>query len=165
MFKLHLMTTTRHAATPLMSMVLLTAVLGAGACGGGGSSPTAPSAPTATAAPTPTTPATPTMLAVFKDPASSFSTSDVRDAQGRVVRFDIPTNSLVWTADGRMFTGYPVLDTYYIRNDKFFQVRFGTKNGEQRAYFTEAGRGTLCDIQAVGSGVVITPTDLPVPKT
>ena len=105
------------------------------------------------------------MLAVFKDPASSFSTSDVRDGQGRVVRFDIPTNSLVWTADGRMFTGYPVLDTYYIRADKFFQVRFGTNNGEQRAYFTEAGRGTLCDIQAVGSGVVITPTDLPVPKT
>jgi hypothetical protein len=105
------------------------------------------------------------MLAVFKDPASSFSTSDVRDGQGRVVRFDIPTSSLVWTADGRMFTGYPVLDTHYIRADKFFQVRFGTNNGEQRAYFTEAGRGTLCDIQVVGAGVVITATDLPVPKS
>ena len=165
MFKLDLMTTSRHAATPLMSMFMLTAVLSAGACGGGGSSPTAPSAPTAQSAPNPTPPATPTMLAVFKDPASPFSTSDVRDGQGRVVRFDIPTNSLVWTADGRMFTGYPVLDTHYIRADKFFQVRFGTNNGEQRAYFTEAGRGTLCDIQAVGTGVVITPTDLPVPKT
>ena len=158
------MTTTQHAATPLMSMFMLTAVLSAGACGGGGSSPTAPS-PTAASSPNPTAPATPTMLAVFKDPASSFSTSDVRDAQGRVVRFDVPTNSLVWTADGRMFTGFPVLDTNYIRADKFFQVRFGTNNGEQRAYFTEAGRGTLCDIQVVGAGVVITATDLPVPKS
>ena len=158
-------TTTRHAAPPLMIMFMLTAVLSAGACGGGGSTPTAPTAANPTTPTPPTPPATPTMLAVFKDPASSFSTSDVRDAQGRVVRFDIPTNSLVWTADGRMFTGYPVLDTYYIRLDKFFQVRFGTNNGEQRAYFTEAGRGTLCDIQVVGSGVVITATDLPVPKT
>jgi hypothetical protein len=105
------------------------------------------------------------MLAVFADPGSSFSTSDVRDAQDRIVRFDTPSNSLVWSADGRMFNGYPVLDTYYIRTDKFFQIRFGTQNGEKRAYFTEAGRGTLCTIQVAGSGLVITATDLPVPSS
>ena len=64
-----------------------------------------------------------------------------------------------------MFTGFPVLDTYFVRSDKFFQVRFGTSNGERRAYFTEAGRGTLCNVQVVGTGVSITPTDLPVPNS
>jgi hypothetical protein len=148
-------TRTPHAATMLVSTFMLTAALSAAACGD--SSPTTPT----TTPPTPT----PTMLAVFADPGSSFSTSDVRDAQDRIVRFDTPSNSLVWSADGRMFTGYPVMDTYYVRADKFFQIRFGSQNGEKRAYFTEAGRGTLCAVQVVGSALVITATDLPVPSS
>jgi hypothetical protein len=59
--------------------------------------------------------------------------------------------------------GFPVLDAYYIRADKFFQVRFGTKNGERRAYFTEASRGTICDIEVVGGVLLINPTDVTVP--
>ena len=135
-------------------------VFGTLACGGGSSS----SSPATTPSPTPTPTPTP-VLAVFMDPTSSFSTSDVRDVQDQIVRFDTASSSLVWALDGRTFTGFPVLDTYYIRADKFFQVRFGTKNGERRAYFTEAVRGTICDIEVVGGTLSITPTDVTVPAS
>ena len=50
----------------------------------------------------------PLVLAVFRDPASAFSTIDVRDVQDQIVRFDTVANSLIWAADGRSFPGYPV---------------------------------------------------------
>src|SRR5262245_43741900 len=84
--------------------------------------------PTPTPTPTPTEP----VLAMFRDPASSFSTWDVREVQDQVVQFDTVSNSLIWATDGRRFTGYPVVDAYFIRSDKNFQIRFGTKNGERR---------------------------------
>jgi len=99
---------------------------------------------------------------VFSDPASSFTTSDVRDVQDQIVRFDTASNSLIWAADGRTFSGYPV-SGLFIRSDRFFQVRFGTKDGERRAYFTEAVATTLCDVEVVGGQLVITPTNVTVP--
>jgi hypothetical protein len=104
------------------------------------------------------------VLAVFADPSSSFSTSDVRDSGGQIIRFDTASNSMIWALDGRMFAGYPVLDGYFIRADKFFQVRFGTQDGERRAYFTEAERGTICDVVVTGVLVQIFPTNLTVPN-
>ena len=139
-----------------ITLVLLLA-LGTIACGGDSSPSTSPTTPT------PSSP-TPTMIAVFADPTSSLSTQDVRDVQDQIVRFDIPSNSLVWI-DNRMFSGFPVLDSYFIRSDRFFQVRFGSVNGQRRAYFTEAVRGTICDVEMVGSGVVVTSTDVTVPNS
>ena len=101
---------------------------------------------------------------MFTDPASNFSTSDVRDVQDQIVRFDTANNSLIWAADGRSFPGYPVSGTF-VRADKFFQVRFGTKNGEHRAYFTEAASATICDVEVVNGQLVISPTAVPVPGT
>jgi hypothetical protein len=98
---------------------------------------------------------------VFSDPATSFMTSDVRDAQGQIVRFDVASNSLIWVGDGRSFSGYPV-NGLFIRADRFFQVRFGT-DGERRAYFTETVTTTICDIEVVGGQLVITGTNLRVP--
>jgi hypothetical protein len=110
----------------------------------------------------PTTPSGPVQLAVFMDPASSFSTSDVRDVQDQIVRFDTTTGSMIWVADGRTFVGFPVSGNF-IRADKAFQVRFGTKQGERRAYFTEASSGTICDIEVVNGALLITGTTVPVP--
>ena len=103
-------------------------------------------------------------LAVFTDPVSSFTTSDVRDVQDQIVRFDTVANSLIWVADGQSFPGYPV-DGNFIRSDHFFQVRFGTKGGEPRAYFTETATGTICDIEVTGGRLVISGTNVPVPRS
>jgi hypothetical protein len=131
-------------------------IAAAAACGGSDSTPTTPSTPT------PPPPSGPVQLAVFSDPASSFTTLDVRDVQEQIVRFDVASSSLIWAADGRSFTGFPVSGNF-IRADRFFQVRFGTKDGERRVYFTETVATTICDIEIVGGQVIITPTTVHVP--
>jgi hypothetical protein len=126
-------------------------------CGGSDPAPTTPTTPT-----TPTPAPAPVQLAVFTDPASSFSTSDVRDVQEQIVRFDVASHSLIWAADGRSFPGYPV-NGLFIRADRFFQIRFGTKDGQRRAYFTETVATTICDIEIVGGQFVISATNVTVP--
>jgi len=135
-------------------VVLLTA--GVAGCGSGSAS----SSTTPATAPSPPTPQV--QLAVFHDPSSSFTTSDVRDVQEQIVRFDMATNSLIWVADGRSFSGYPV-DGNFIRSDHAFQVRFGTKDGERRAYFTETTKETICDIEVTNGQLVLTSTNEMVP--
>jgi hypothetical protein len=139
----------------LPTVAILMVVGGLAGCGGSDSAPTTPSTPTLP-------PPTPVQLAVFTDPASNFSTSDVRDAQEQIVRFDMTSNSLIWAADGRSFSGYPV-SGLFIRPDRSFQVRFGTKDGQRRAYFTETVATTICDIKIVGGQLVISPTNVTVP--
>jgi hypothetical protein len=51
----------------------------------------------------------------------------------------------------------------FIRADRFFQVRFGTKDGERRAYFTETVTTTIRDIEIIGGQLVITGTNVTVP--
>ena len=83
--------------------------------------------------------------------------------QGQIVRFDTANNALIWVADGRSFPGYPVVEGTFIRSDKQFHVRFGTQDGQRRAYFTETGSGTICDIDVVGGALLITGTSVAVP--
>jgi hypothetical protein len=101
---------------------------------------------------------------MFTDSASGFATTDVRDVQDQIVRLDTANNALIWAADGRSFSGYPVSGNF-VRADKFFQVRFGVKDGERRAYFTEAVATTICDIEVVNGQLTITPTTVHVPGT
>jgi hypothetical protein len=129
---------------------------GVASCGGSESAPTAPTPPT------PPQPPAQVQLAVFSDTASSFSTSDVRDVQEQIVRFDVASNSLIWKADGRTFPGYPVSGNF-VASDKHFQIRFGTKDGERRAYFTETASATICDIEVTGGQLSISPTTVTVP--
>ena len=136
-----------------LAVLILVLIQGISGCGGSGSSPTVPTTPT---------PPAQVQLAVFTDPGSTFSTSDVRDVQDQIVRFNTNGNALIWAADGRSFTGFPVSGNF-LRGDRFFQVRFGTKDGERRAYFTEAEATTLCDIEIVGGQLMITPTTANVP--
>ncbi len=137
------------------AILFLVLTLGIAGCGGSGSVTTPPPPP-------PAQPPAPVQLVVFRDPDSSFTTSDIRDVQDQIVRFDMTSNSLIWAADGRSFQGYPVSGNF-LRADRAFQVRFGTKDGERRAYFTETVATTICDIEIVGGQLVISPTSVKVP--
>jgi hypothetical protein len=123
------------------------------ACGGDSGS--------STSTPTNPTPSTP-QLAMFMDPESNFSTTDVRDVDEQIVHFDIASNSLIWAADGRSFPGYPVSGNLIAGS---FQVRFGTKNGEHRAYFTETSSATICNIAVDNGQLSITATPATVPHS
>ena len=138
------------------AVTLLILIEGMAGCGGSASAPTPQPTPTTTPPPGPV------QLAVFSDPDSSFMTSDVRDVQRQIVRFDVASNSLIWVGDGRSFSGYPA-SGLFIGADRSFQVRFGTEDGERRAYFTEAAAETICDIEIVGGQLVITGTNVKVP--
>jgi hypothetical protein len=102
-------------------------------------------------------------LITFTDQASAFSTSDVRDSQEQIVRFNT-AGELIWTADDRRFPGYRVTGNFIM--DGNYEVVFVTKSGERRAYFTLHGHGPtdpnrVCDIEVIGGRVVITETNLP----
>ena len=109
----------------------------------------------------PSEPPPPQVLAVFSEP-SGFMTSDVRDVQGQIVRFDTANHALIWAATDRSFSGYPVSGNF-IGSNRAFQVRFGTEAGERRAYFTETGPETICDIDVVNGQLIILPTNVRVP--
>jgi hypothetical protein len=95
------------------------------------------------------------------DPGSGFSTMDVRDVQEQIVHFDT-AGTLIWEADGSRFPGYPVSGNF-ITTSQRFQVRFGFKDGERRAYFTETGPATICDIEVRSGQLSISPTSVTVP--
>jgi hypothetical protein len=86
-------------------------------------------------------------LAVFQDEASQVSTSEVSDVDREVVRFDEETASMVWS-DGTKVGGWTTNgnDLHWDRSSVAFRVRFGTENGERRAFFTETEAGTICDL-------------------
>ena len=134
----------------ILALVLIAAMP---ACG---SSPSAPQ----NGGGTPPTP----VIAMFTDASTGFSTSDVRDVQEQIVRFDSANGALIWVASGSSFPGYPV-DGHFITSTRQFQVRFGIRDGERRAYFTETGTGTICDIVVTGSQLTILPTNVAVPGT
>ena len=147
------------STTPTGIVLLVLAVQLTGC--GGTPSPLAPSAPTV---PTPIPQPTPTSLVVFVDPASAFSTSDVRDVQEQIVQFNT-AGELIWTADGTRFPGYRATGNF-VRPDGNFEVVFVTRNGERRAYFTVHGHGPtdpnrVCDIEVVGGQLFITETSVP----
>jgi hypothetical protein len=123
--------------------------VGLGACSDDDESPTSPPPPTLN-------------LATFMDPMGGFSTTDVRDSEGEAVRFTM-NGSLVWPPTGATFNGFPVSGNL-IGPTQGFEIRFGTENGQRRAYFTERGPGTICDID-VNNGVLnVSPTSQTVPN-
>lgn len=117
---------------------------------------------------------TPIRLVVFTDPASGFSTSDVRDVHEQIVRFNT-ANDLIWTADDSRFPGYPVRGDLVLADGIHpwlrLQVRFGTSDGERRAYLTwyddynHHYPGTVADIEVAGGQLVMRETDVSVPGT
>ncbi len=100
-----------------------------------------------------------TTLAVFTDQASGFQTSDVYDSDNELVRFESSQNALWWVPTNLLFDGW-VVQGSFLDTGRLYQVRFGMVGGTPRAYFTESGRGTLCDLSVVNNVLQIAPTDL-----
>jgi hypothetical protein len=155
------MTVSIRIFVPLL-LTLLPALTGCD----GTTSPSAPTAPAAPPAPT---------LAVFRD-SGGFSTSDLRDAQDQIIQIS-SSSELIWTADGTRLPGYRVTGgpTAYFIEGRIcpegcaFEVRFGTEDGERRAYLTvdygHDNPGTVVDVEVTGGELLVTQTDVYPPGT
>jgi hypothetical protein len=87
-------------------------------------------------------------FASFVDPATGQALQDVRDADREIVRFGLESQSMIWAATGNPVGGWITNgnDLRWQRSGGAFRVRFGSEAGERRAYFTEADRGTICNL-------------------
>ncbi len=103
-------------------------------------------------------------LAKFADPDSGFETTDVRDVDGEIMQFDTETNELVWQLDGSRIANWQVQGTSLLPNGGEFRVRFGTQDGERRAFFTEVSPPTICDLVVTNGSLSIFPTNVQVPQ-
>jgi hypothetical protein len=129
-------------------------------------------------APSDVPPQNPETLVVFQEPGG-FSTTDLRDAHERIIHLTTGGH-LIWTADGTRLPGYGVTsDSAYWGPPTYFigpidpccvlSVRFGTQDGERRAYLTfdygHYNPGTRVDVAAAAGALVITQTELFPPGT
>lgn len=88
----------------------------------------------------------------FVDETTSFMTSEVFDADREIISFDPVRGTLVFLATGEAVTGWSVTDgdLDWTRSGVPFRVRFGSEDGSRRAYFTERGPGTICNLRLAG---------------
>ena len=159
------------------STLLLALLPALTACGQ--SSPVVPSESRPPPAPVVPTPP-PSTLAVFVDDDTGFQTSDLRDAQDQVIQFS--NNELLWTADGTRLPGYRVTShkfqdgrRHYFVEGKIcetgcaFEVRFGSENGERRAYLTvdygHDNPGTVVDVEVINGVLQVVQTGVYPPGT
>lgn len=143
-------TTWKTTASTVRALALAALFVGVGACSDGDDSPTSPPTPTPTLT-----------LASFADPQGG-STTDVRDSEGDIVRFTVD-GFLVWPPTMGTFGGFPVAGNL-IGPTQGFEIRFGTEGGQRRAYFTERGPATICDIDLVNGMISVSPTSQTVPN-
>ena len=141
----------------LLNITLWTVVLVPGACIPMQNTPTGNA--NDNSAEEPTSP-----FAVFEDPQTGFKTTDLYDADGQIVRFNAAGDTLIFAADGATMDGWSVHDIFFDANE-VFQARFGTDNGVQRAYFTESGPATICNVESQDGVIFIFPTEQTVPQT
>jgi hypothetical protein len=137
-------------------------------------SPLTPSPLTPSPLVLPLAPANLQELVVFTDRSSGFSTSDARDADEQIVQFN-GARELIWTASGARFTGYAAnagnnyITAGNICENCTFEVRFGTANGERRAYLTmnyhHDNPGTVVDLDVIDGKLVVTKTNRGAPGT
>jgi hypothetical protein len=92
-------------------------------------------------------------IVVFDDPDSPFSTSDVYDATREIVRFDAEQQTMVSAATGDAVSGW-MTNGNELGPYGSFRVRFGSEGGQRRAYFTETGSGTICNLVLGGPGML-----------
>jgi hypothetical protein len=114
----------------------------------------------------PTPPPAGSGFAVFTDSASGFSTTDVYDVDNQVVRFVAADRTMLWVQDNLLFDGWVVEGNFLGESAPYpFQVRFGSVSGQRRAFFTETGRGTLCDLRVENRVLTLLPTNSLPPQT
>jgi len=87
-------------------------------------------------------------LVTFMDPASGFETQRVHDADRDVVHFDLENRAMIWSESADGVTGWVTEgnDLRWDRSGVAFRVRFGSEGGNRRAFFTETGAGTICNL-------------------
>ena len=158
--------------------VVLAAIAGGFLFGCGESSP---SAPTAVAAGPVVPPTSGDTLLVFNELATGFSTSELRDVDEQILQVT-RDGALVWTVDGTRLSGYHVnrslidgVPIYWIGGGAVcqegcaFEVRFGMKDGERRAYLTadygHDNPGTLVDVEVSQGALVVNRTPVFPPGT
>jgi hypothetical protein len=135
----------------------------------------APSTPSPVPSPatSPAPPATPTLV-VFTELMTGFATSDLRDVQDQIVQLN-SANELVWAADGTRLPGYRTnsfmsgghrhqfIEGKICAVGCAFEVRFGTEDGERRAYLTvdyvHDNPGTVVDVDVAGGELLVTQTE------
>ena len=155
------MITGSHSGVVLLASLLLA-----------GCKPSSPAAPT-----TVSQPPQPSIsqLRVFTELASGFSTSDLRDVDEQILQITT-AGELVWTADGTRIQGYGVaqhiidgVPIHWISGRLCpegctFEVRFGAKDGERRAYLTadygHDNPGTLVDVEVAGGNLAVARTGI-----
>jgi hypothetical protein len=103
-------------------------------------------------------------FAKIQDPDSDFETTQVRDVDGEIMQFDAVSNELVWQLDGTRIANWRVEGTSLLFGSSEFRARFGTENGERRAYFTEVSPPNLCDLVVNNGALSIFRTNTPVPQ-
>ena len=119
-------------------------------------------------------PAAPTLV-VFTELTTGFATSDLRDAQDQIVQLN-SANELVWAADGTRLPGYRTssfisgghrhqfIEGKVCPEGCAFEVRFGTADGDRRAYLTvdygHDNPGTVVDVEVAGGELLVTQTDV-----
>lgn len=146
------------------AIVIVIVANGLAGCDGSSSQPTSPSSASSG------NPSGVPALATFFDPASRFSTSDLRDAEDEIMQLST-AGELVFPATNTRLPGFRRLigpeqgiEGNICIPRCAFVVRFGIKDGEQRAYLTvdyhDDNPGTLVDVEFANGALVVTQTEL-----
>ena len=107
-------------------------------------------------------------LIQFREPSTGFTTTDLHDAYDQILQLN-SAGELIWTADGTRLSGYQASGTFYIQGKICsqgcaFEVRYGSKDGDRRAYLTvdygHDNPGTLVDVEVTSAGLQVTQTSL-----
>ena len=111
-------------------------------------------------------------LKVFRETATGFATTDLRDSQEQIVQINAE-GQLIFTPSGAAFPAHAVTQGSFgeilitppqLSCDCVLEVRFGTEDGERRAYLTaEYGHhnpGTLVDIEVVNGLLTVGKTNV-----
>lgn len=100
------------------------------------------------------------VFATFTDESTGFATDAVHDADRQIVHFDAARGAMVFDASGEAVEGWAVSgeDLSWSGFAVEFRVRFGTEEGERRAYFTETAVGTICNLRLAGGRLGISGT-------
>lgn len=151
---------------PRAIVLLIVACVAAG-CGTQDSGPSG-AGPTAPSPPVVHPPAVhPPGFLIFFEPGTGLSTTDLRDAHEQILRIST-MGELVWVADGSRLPGYTVrglaIEGAICPEGCAFVVRFGSRDGERRAYLTvdygHDNPGTLVDVKVSGGTLVARQTDM-----
>jgi len=99
---------------------------------------------------------------LFMDPDSDFAARDVFDVDDEIVRFVAQRQVMIWMEDNTEFENWDVNGNLLLAGA--FEVRFGTTEGQRRAFFSEPGLDTICNLVVQNGQLSIFRTSQPIPQ-